>query len=174
MTRMSRHQPFLIAAAVILLDIATKLIIRARVSAWDNLVVIPGFFSIVHSENPGAAFGMFAESSSAMRPFFLVALSLGVIAYITFLLLRPGPSGIGSGPLVRPALGLVLGGAFGNVIDRAIRGTVTDFLEFYFGSYTFPAFNVADSAITVGASLLILDMWMGSAREKQEHAPQTD
>jgi signal peptidase II len=76
--------------------------------------------------------------------------------------------------MLRAGLALVLGGATGNVYDRVIRGGVTDFLEFYFGSYVFPTFNVADSAITIGAGLLLLDMWRGRHRQDEKHVSQTD
>lgn len=171
----SRYLPFLIAAAIFLLDRITKLAVRSRVTFWDNIPVINGFFSIVHSENRGAAFGMFSDSTSFLRPLLLIALSLGVMGFITVLLLKPGQGGLGSSWYLRAGLACVLGGAFGNVYDRLMRGAVTDFLEFYFGNYTFPAFNVADSAITVGACLLLIDMWRGHLKqEKPQHAPQTD
>jgi signal peptidase II len=168
-----RYAPFLIAAAIFLLDRITKLLIRSKVSFWDNITVIPRFFSIVHTENRGAAFGILSDSTSPLRPFFLIALSLGVMIFITVLLLKPGQGGLGSSWYLRIGLALVLGGAMGNVYDRVISGAVTDFLELYFGSYTFPAFNVADSAISVGAAFLLLDMWLGHLKQR-EHAPQTD
>jgi signal peptidase II len=170
----TRISPFLMAIAVFIVDRITKLMIRERVGAWDNFVVIPRFFSIVHTENPGAAFGMFAESTSLLRPFFLVALALGVMAFITMLLLKPSRGGLTSTWSLRLGLSLVLGGAMGNVFDRIFRGTVTDFLEFYFGSYTFAAFNVADSAITIGACFLLIDLWLANHRQKENHVPQTD
>jgi signal peptidase II len=163
-------KPFLISALIFLLDRVTKIAVRNRVGFMDNIPVIPGFFSIVHSENPGAAFGMFADSTSPLRPFFLVVLSLVVMGFISMMLLKPGLS---AGWPMRIGLALVLGGAMGNVFDRVLAGTVTDFLEFYFGSYTFAAFNVADSAISVGAVLLLIDMWLGARRERA-HVSQTN
>lgn len=176
----TRWAPFLLSAAVFVLDHLSKLIIRNRVSVWDNFPVIRGFFSIVHAENRGAAFSMFADSNSMLRPFLLIALALGVMGFIVYLLIKPQASGTTSTWILRTGLALVLGGAMGNVFDRIVRGEVTDFLEFYFGSYTFPAFNVADSAISVGAGLLLIDMWAGNRRTpdgpapKEAHAPQTD
>lgn len=170
----ARFAPFLISAAVFFLDRVTKILIRSKVNFWDTVTVIPSFFNIVHTENPGAAFGMFSDSTSVLRPVFLIALSLGVMAFITVLLLRPAQTGLNSGWWVRIGLALVLGGAAGNLFDRILRGTVTDFLEFYFRSYTFAAFNVADSAITVGAALLLLDMWRGHARQREQHVSQAD
>ncbi len=174
MKSIARIYPFLVSAGVFVLDRATKLIIRDRVSPWDNYPVIPGFFSIVHTENSGAAFGLFADSTSQFRTFFLIALAVGVMLLITGLLVQPWRGGLAPTLMLRVGLALVLGGATGNVYDRVIRGAVTDFLEFYFGSYQFPTFNVADSAITIGAGLLLLDMWRTRQRHDERHVSQTD
>jgi len=156
-----RLRSIAIIAAVVLIDRITKLYIRMRVSPWDVHPVIPGFFNIIHTENPGAAFGMFAEGSSQWRSFLLIGVTLGVMAVIAWMLFRPARAA--ESELLRAGFALVLGGALGNFIDRASRGTVTDFLQFFFGSYEFPSFNAADSAITIGAALLILDM-IGTGR----------
>ena len=163
----ARLAPFFISIGVFILDRITKGVIRGRVSIWDNIAVIPGFFSIVHAENRGAAFGFLSDSASPFRTVFLVGLSAAVMALICGLLWNPGRAGLGDGQLSRWGLAFVLGGAGGNLFDRAIRGAVTDFLEFYFGSYQFPAFNVADSAITIGAGLLLLEMWRTRRRHKE-------
>lgn len=147
-----------IIAVVVLLDRITKIYIRMRVSPWDVHPVIPGFFNIIHTENPGAAFGMLADSTSPWRSLLLVGISLVVMGIIAWILWRPARAGFGDGLLLQTGFALVLGGALGNFIDRAGRGTVTDFLQFFFGSYEFPSFNVADSAITIGAGLLIIDL----------------
>ena len=146
--------PYLIAAAVFLLDRITKAIIKAKVSPWDAHHIIPGFFNIVHAENPGAAFGLLADSSGAWRNVFLIGLSGTVMLFIAHTLWKADGS-----LLLRTGLALVLGGAIGNLFDRVVHGTVTDFVEVYMGTHYFPAFNVADSAISVGAGLLLIDMW---------------
>jgi signal peptidase II len=154
--------PFLIAAAVVLLDRLTKAIIKAHLSASDSITVIPGLFNIVHTENPGIAFGMLSNASGAWRDVLLIGFSAVVLVAISAILLRF------TGQLnawLRAALGFILGGAFGNLYDRIVNGTVTDFVEVHAGQHYFPAFNVADSAITVGACLLLLDMWR--ARERK-------
>ena len=174
MTPAVRFYPFAVSAGVFILDRITKQVIRDRVSFWDNHSVIPGFFSIVHTENPGAAFGLFAESTSEWRTFFLIALAIAVMMLIATLLVQPWRGGLSATHLLRTGLALVLGGATGNVYDRVLRGAVTDFLEFHFGAYQFPTFNIADSAITVGAALLLLDMWLGRHRHKETHVSQTD
>lgn len=157
--------PFAIAAAVFVLDRFTKSIVKARLSSWDTLIVIPKFFNIVHAENPGVAFGFLADTTGAWRGILLIGLSLVVLIFISTLLLRAGPGGTAQNWLVRTGLALVLGGALGNLYDRAVNGTVTDFVEVYAGTHYFPAFNVADSCISVGAGLLLLDMWRN--REKR-------
>jgi signal peptidase II len=119
--------------------------------------VIRGFFNIVHVENPGAAFGIFAQGSHLL----LVGISVVVMCVVALMLWKQSPGH----PLVEIGLALVFGGALGNFWDRAFRGTVTDFLQFFFGSYEFPSFNVADTAINVGAALLILDLLLN--RKKQ-------
>jgi len=154
----NRIIPFAIALAIFVLDRISKNIIKAHVTAWETLRVVPGFFNIVHAENPGVAFGFLAESSSAWRNVFLIGLSLTVLIFITTMLWRG--RGLENWPL-RAGLALVLGGALGNLFDRIVTGTVTDFVEVYAGQHFFPAFNVADSAISIGAGLLLLDMWRG-------------
>ena len=153
-----------IIAAVVLVDRITKIYIRIRVSPWDIFPVIPGFFNIVHTENPGAAFGVFSEANAQYRSIVLVGVSLAVMAILGTLLWRPAKMGILDSLLLRIGLSMVFGGALGNVWDRMFRGTVTDFLQFFFGSYEFPSFNAADSAITIGAGLLLIDLW----RTRQE------
>lgn len=165
-----RLYPFFVAAGVFVLDRITKDLIRTHLSPWDTLTVIPGFFNIVHTENPGIAFGMLAGAPGFWRDLFLIGFSLSVLIFISAILLRPGRIA-GHSPLLRAGLGLILGGAFGNLYDRIVNKTVTDFIEVHAtisGSpYYFPAFNVADSAITVGACLLLLDMWRTRERKSQ-------
>ena len=167
---LSRFAPFLLAVGAFLIDRLTKWIIRVHVTLWDNIVVIPGFFSIVHAENRGAAFGFLSESTSPLRTAFLVGVSGVVMLLICYALWNPGRVGLGDGWISRCGLACILGGAAGNLFDRMTSGTVTDFLEFYFGSYQFPAFNAADTAITVGAGLLLMEMWL-TRHQKPGHRP---
>ena len=163
-----RITPFLIAAAVFLLDRVSKIIIRAELSLYDTVRVIPGCFNIIHTENPGVAFGLFAESTNPFRAVILIGLSGAVLVLITTVLIRGVKAGERRNWLMRVALAFVLGGALGNLYDRIVHGTVTDFVEVYANSHYFPAFNVADSSITIGAVLLIIDMLRG--RESHRHA----
>jgi signal peptidase II len=169
----SALQSAAIVVAVVALDRVTKIYIRMRVSAWEIHPVIPGFFNIVHTENPGAAFGVLADSTSPWRGVFLVGVSLVVMLIIGSLLWgglvwRSVRFSASDTALVRAGLAMVFAGAMGNLWDRLLRGTVTDFLQFYFGSYEFPSFNAADSAITIGAGLLLLDLWRSSRKVSAE------
>lgn len=148
-----------VAAAVFVLDRITKILIRQHVSTWDINAVIPGFFNIVHTENPGAAFSLLSSARPEWRLFFLVALSTAAIAIMAVLLWRL-QGRAGESAAMRMGLAMILGGALGNVYDRIIHGTVTDFLELYYHDFRWPAFNVADSAITIGACLMLLDMFL--------------
>jgi signal peptidase II len=150
----ARLRSVAIIAAVVILDRITKLYIRAYVSPMELFPVIPGFFNIVHTENPGAAFGFMADLDFPWRRALLVAVSVVVMAIIGSLLFR-----VKSNSILQTGLALVLGGALGNAWDRLTRGMVTDFLQFFFGTYEFPSFNLADSAITIGAALLLIDLW---------------
>lgn len=153
-----------IAAAVILLDRVTKLYIRAAFGPGDFVPVIPNVFNIVHVENPGAAFGLLANAPGAWRGLVLLIAAGAITVIVAVMLFRPGP--IKESPLTRVALAMVLGGALGNMWDRLFRGTVTDFLQVFIGPYEYPSFNVADSAVCIGAGLLILDMLRGRRKAK--------
>lgn len=149
-----------LSAGVMLVDQVTKQMIVKYLGWFDVQPVIP-HFNLVHMHNTGAAFSML---SSAPRVFFVVlgvGVSLGILWW-----LRQNPRGQ---TLFALSLSLILGGALGNVIDRVRFGQVVDFLDFHAGSWHWPAFNVADSAITVGAVLLILDGFR--KHEKRASAP---
>ncbi len=115
--------------------------------------VIDGFFNLVHVRNTGIAFSLFADSEPWFRDLVLPGVSMVAIAAIVALLYRQG----NLSTLSRVALVLILAGAVGNLYDRLLYGYVTDFLDLYVGTYHWPAFNVADSAITIGAVMLLLD-----------------
>ncbi len=157
-----RLKAYGLAAAVLAADRLSKWIIETRVGFQDTYTVIPGFFDIVHSQNRGVAFGLFNDSTSEWRTVLLVAFSIGVVVLLTAMLWQSARNG----GLTLYGLGLVLGGAAGNVFDRMMWGRVTDFLEFYIGQYHWPTFNIADSAIVVGSGLLLLDL----LRPKREAA----
>jgi signal peptidase II len=156
-----RLAAFSTAVFIFLLDRVTKLLVDDKLRAWDTIPIIPGVFNLVHAENPGAAFSMLAQAPEQLRRFFLIGVSSIVMLILVALIWRL-PQGTATINWI--ALGLILGGALGNLYDRALRGTVTDFLQVFLGSYEWPSFNVADSAISVGACLILLDMWIGRPR----------
>lgn len=141
----------LLALVVIILDQITKYLVIGQFEYAERLPVIPGFFDLTLLYNPGAAFSFLADHGGWQRWFFTVfaAVVSGVLAWM--LVRHRGSTAFNI------AIGLVLGGAIGNLLDRMLLGHVTDFLLFYQGSWAFPAFNLADAAITVGAVLWILD-----------------
>jgi signal peptidase II len=145
---------FAAAAGIFALDRWTKWLIETRFSPFDVRVVVPGFLNLVSSKNPGVAFGIFAESASRYRTAALIAFSLAAVAILAGMLWRVNRLD----RRTAAGLALIFGGAAGNVFDRVRSGTVTDFLDFYVGSYHWYTFNVADSAICVGAGLLLLSM----------------
>jgi signal peptidase II len=147
-------RPLLIALAVLLLDRMTKWAIAQTIPLEDAVNIIPGFFRLTHLENTGAAFSLFADSLSPFRTTLLITFSVAALAVVSVLLWKDR-SVFHSGTL---ALSLILGGAVGNLWDRVSDGKVTDFLDFYIDAHHWPPFNVADSAIVVGALLLFLRM----------------
>ena len=151
-----RLKAYAAAAAVFALDRLTKRIIDTHVSNFDTYNVIPGFFDIVRSQNRGVAFGLFNDSTSEWRTTLLVVASLAAVVLVSALLWRPERLDLDR--LSLWGFALILGGAAGNVFDRIVWGQVTDFLLFYIGSYQWPAFNAADSAIVIGSALLLTDL----------------
>jgi signal peptidase II len=143
---------FSVAAVVLILDQLTKWYIRQWLPLYDSVVVIESFFHITHLRNPGAAFGLLADADAALRiPFFIVVAMIAVTA-LTFFVRRIEDHRL----LLLISLGAILGGAFGNLTDRILMGAVTDFLDFHIRGFHWPAFNVADSGISVGMVILIL------------------
>ena len=159
-----RFAPLMATPLVILLDRVTKYAIEKHVSVWDNLVVIPNLFSIVHTQNRGAAFSLFADASDTWRGVFLIGISSAVMLFVASMLWQSIRAPETHSGLLRYGLSLVLGGALGNLYYRIVAGSVTDFFLFYYGNWQFPVFNIADSAITVGAGLLIVDMLLPRRR----------
>jgi signal peptidase II len=160
--------PFVIASLVILADRISKLSIHRSLSLFDSIPVIPGWLRIVHTENPGAAFGFLAEGNPYLRSAVLVGVSAVVLVFVASALWGRGSSFTAIS--ARVGLSLVLGGATGNLYDRIVHGTVTDFVEVYHGSWSFAAFNVADSAITIGAILLLMELLFDRQKRVEERA----
>lgn len=158
---------FLIAALVLALDRATKWLAAKDIPLHDSIKVIRGFFYITHVENRGAAFSLFAESPSQWKMAMLVMFSIVALGVVLTLLWRNSHTLATTGF----GLALILGGALGNLWDRLLSGRVVDFLLFYIGSYAWPAFNVADSAIVVGAGLLVIEVLFSKSAAPEKTNP---
>lgn len=154
-----------IAGAVVVADQVTKWLVRNELPMHDGLPVIPGFFSIIHAANRGGAFSLFADVHDGIRlPFFFAAAALALGFLIYFVRQIPGDQ-----KLLLFALAGVLGGAAGNLIDRVLFGQVTDFLLVHYKGWAWPAFNVADSFISIGVTILVAHSIFG--RELDEPRP---
>jgi signal peptidase II len=162
---------FLVAFAISLaLDQLTKTWVVATLEFSDRVSVIEGFFYLTHVRNPGAAFSLFAEAPVEIRgPFFIVTTLIAIGLIVSFFRkLSPGDR------LSALALGLILGGAVGNLLDRLIYGAVVDFLRLQlWGGYSWPDFNVADSSIVIGVALLVLELF-ASEGESLTDPPGTE
>jgi len=144
----------LVAGIVVLVDQISKEIILRFFPLYENLEVIPGFFSLTHIRNTGGAFGLLAGKATGMRTVFFLAVSGMALAVVLYLHAK-----MAAGKRwVETAFALVLGGAVGNLVDRLRFGEVIDFLDFYVGTTHWPAFNVADSAITMGVAILCVNV----------------
>ena len=153
-TTTARSLHLLIALLVVLLDRWTKRLAAARIAMYAHIQVIPGFFRLTHTENTGAAFSLFADSPSHWKTAMLIGFSVVAMLVVAVLLWKQSHAVTITGV----ALSLILGGAVGNLWDRVASGKVVDFLLFYVKQYQWPVFNLADSAIVVGASLLVIEI----------------
>jgi signal peptidase II len=162
-----RRFHFLIALLVVCLDRAAKWMVARNIPLHGSIQVIPGFFRITHVENRGAAFGLFADLPSEWKIGVLVLFSMVALVIVSALLWKNSHSMSTTGV----GLALILGGALGNLWDRLVSGRVVDFLLFYFGQYQWPAFNVADSAIVIGAGLLVIEILFTKSPAPEKSAP---
>jgi signal peptidase II len=161
----ARPLEILTIASVVSLDQLSKEIIRRSLDLYDHVPVIPGFLDITHVQNTGAAFGLLNAADFPFKALLMIGIAgialVAIAAYATQLGFHER--------LARFGLSLILGGAFGNLIDRALAGYVVDFVDVYWGNSHFWAFNVADSAITIGAVLVLVDM-IGLGRQHASHS----
>jgi signal peptidase II len=139
---------------VVIVDQITKAIVRQTLPLWESHTIIPGLLNLTHVQNTGAAFGLLNAADFPYKPAVMLGIAalalVAIAAYSTQLGFHER--------IARLGLALILGGAFGNLIDRAIQGHVVDFVDVFWGDTHFWAFNVADAAITAGAILVLLDM----------------
>ncbi len=150
---------------IIAVDQLTKILVDRTMPLHHSIPIIDGLFSLTYVRNTGAAFGIFSRSHEAFRLPFLVLVSVVAIGFIVAMLrrLRDRETGL------MTALSFILGGAVGNLIDRALHGEVIDFLDFYWSTYHWPAFNLADSFITVGVAITIFHLMR--AKDDDPFAP---
>jgi len=157
----------LIMLLVVISDQLTKLWIVENFALHDSVPVIPGFFNLVLVHNTGAAFGMLSDLPLLWRQVFFVSVAAVAVTVLAIMQRRLG----GQQPLYAVSFGLISGGAVGNVIDRLRQGSVIDFLDFYIKDHHWPAFNVADSGITVGVCLfLLVQLWEERKEKRKQQA----
>jgi signal peptidase II len=143
-----------VMAGIIVLDQITKVLVRQSIGLGDSRTIIAGFLDLTHVQNSGAAFGLLNSVDFPYKPWIMI-----VVASVALIAIAAYGTQLGfHDRIARLGLALILGGAFGNLLDRAIIGHVTDFVDVYWGVSHFWAFNVADAAINVGAALVLLDM----------------
>ncbi len=155
------RRPFLfllcaITIPIIVLDQLTKLFVQAHMAVYESIAVIPNYLDITYAQNPGAAFSMLAEAPPWVREAFLLTMACGAIVVLAIFIWRADRVSITS-----VAFAMILGGAAGNLIDRAVRGRVIDFVRAHYYDLNYPIFNVADSAISIGVALIILTAFFG-------------
>ena len=156
---------FLLAVVVLASDQLSKHAVEEWTAAGSSRVLVPGLLNFVHSTNPGVAFGLLADSNSTWRAPLLIVFSVAVIGLIVWLLATRRAGGL----LGQCGMTLILGGAAGNVFDRIVGRSVTDFIDFHIADYHWYTFNLADSAIVIGAGLVILELlrdWRHPSREQ--------
>ncbi len=151
---MARRLEIWLPAAIVVADQITKYLVRRSLPLHDSVSVLPGFLDFTHVRNTGAAFGMLNTVDFPFKTAVIAVVAMGALVGVAVY-----ARGLAHGQLLaRVGLALILGGAAGNLIDRIAIGSVVDFVDVYWGSYHFWAFNIADSAITVGVAAMILDM----------------
>ena len=148
-----------VTVIVLVLDQITKYWVAAALQGDGEIVVVRGFMNFSYTENPGIAFGMLNNGN---MKWLLIAISVAAIAVVIFYLTRTSPAN----RILLIALGLLAGGISGNLIDRIRMGRVIDFIEVFYKTYHWPVFNVADAAISVGAALLAIDLFLAPAASR--------
>ena len=150
-----------IIGVVLVLDQFTKYLVEKSIRMYDVIPVLPGFFNLTHVRNKGAAFSLFSTMPNGFRSAFFITVTLVAVAALAVLISKSGER------LLVTAFSLIAGGAVGNVIDRIRFGEVVDFIQWYYRSFYWPSFNVADSAISIGVGLLAIDMLFSKQKQEQ-------
>lgn len=150
-----------VATCLLATDQFSKWLVARNVHIHESIQVIPGLLNITHVRNTGAAFGILSSPEPGLRSSLLLGFSLLALGFILWVWFRERPTS----RLQVISLAMILGGALGNLVDRARLGQVLDFLDFYWRQYHWPAFNVADSAVTVGVILFLVGVMNAPGRE---------
>jgi signal peptidase II len=151
-----------IVGAVVILDQFTKYLVEKQIRMYEVVPVIRGFFNLTHVRNKGAAFSLFSTAPDGLRVAFFISVPLLALAFIGVLIRKTQER------LHIVAFSFIAGGAAGNLLDRVRYGEVVDFIQWYVKSWYWPSFNVADSAISAGVSLLVIDMLFGKQKSPEE------
>lgn len=154
------------AVVILVPDLITKIMVQAEFALWSVTPVIPGLFNLSHVHNKGSAFGFLNDTGIDWQVPLLIGTNVLAIGFMVYLLRTSKKPGLA----LTAGLGLILGGAFGNLIDRVWHGYVIDFLDFHINNYHWPSFNIADIGITVGAGLVILAYYL----EERDDASDSD
>lgn len=155
---------FITAAVLVALDQLTKALVVSNLQLHDSVPLINGFVNLVHVRNPGAAFGFLSKAPEWFRSVFFIAVTIGAMGLILYYLKQTGAGD----RLQVVALSFIIAGAAGNLIDRVRFGEVIDFIDVYVSTHHWPAFNVADSAISVGAVLLLLSLFRKPKKKEEK------
>jgi len=150
-----------ILGLILILDQATKYLVEKHIRLYETILVIPGFFNLTHVRNRGAAFGILANVPGIWRSLFFISVTIIAVAVIGFLIKTATER------LQIIAFSLIAGGAVGNLIDRLRYTEVVDFIQWYVKDHYWPSFNIADSAISVGVTLLVIDMLFTQKQEEK-------
>jgi len=140
-----------VAGGVMILDQATKYVVQYLMTLHDHITVIPDFFNLTYIQNPGAAFGLFGKFTDTFRSVLLIGISIAALLILFLMYIKVREKDL----LLQSSIALIIGGAMGNMIDRLRFQWVIDFLDFHWGRYHWPAFNLADAAITIGTIVLM-------------------
>jgi signal peptidase II len=151
---MLKNKYYSIAFIVLLIDFLTKWVVRVRLDPNQSVEIMPGYLQLSYWENSGVAFGLFNAVASVWKPYILAALAVvAVVVIVVYSAYMPPER-----KLLRVSLAIIIGGILGNLADRIVRGYVIDFIDFHiYDTFHWPTFNVADSAITIGIALLLID-----------------
>jgi signal peptidase II len=168
---MMKNRFYTVALLILVLDHLSKWIVRAKLNPDLPVEIIPGYLRLSYWENSGVAFGFFHEVASSWKPYILAAMAIAAVIVIVIYGMRMPASR----KLLQLSLAIMIGGILGNFVDRIIRGYVVDFIDFHIhGSFYWPTFNIADSAITIGIALLLIDTIKSPVEEEVAEQPAVD